>query len=511
MGNTKKPTSSPTVGGGFLEQIIAPEGVVKPEWLAARQSFWAYCKLIDPKFFRDDRLYQRELANTLQGIFLGTHINPATGEPYRKLMINMPPRHGKSYIITLFVQWCMGRHNETRCITVSYNDTLAARFARGVRDGIDASKIDDRFSIFADVFPGTHVKYGDASAQLWSLEGQYFNYLGAGFGGTLTGVGCSIGIIDDPIKNNEEAFNDRVLDEQWAWYGDTFLSRIEEGGIQVVIMTRWSTKDLCGRLLESEDGHEWLVFSRPACLDDETGIMLCPSLLSYKSYKRKRRLTSPEIADANYQQQPVDIKGRLYGDLQTYDALPREEDGRMRFEQIIAYTDTADEGADFLCSIVAGVYKGEGWVLDILYTDQPMEKTEPDTAEQYHRFVVNTAYIESNNGGRGFARNVERLLWDNHSSRYTAIEWLHQGANKQARIMAGSSYIMRHLYFPADWMRRWPAYYAAMISYQRTGRNKHDDAPDATTGIVEKIQEFTGGDTYDLWWLGEEDDDGLAV
>ena len=97
------------------------------------------------------------------------------------------------------------------------------------------------------MFPASRIKQGDASTQLWSLEGQFFNYLATGSGGTITGVGCRIGIIDDPIKNDKEAFNDRVLDEQWAWYCDTFLSRIEEGGLQIVNMTRWSTRDLCGR------------------------------------------------------------------------------------------------------------------------------------------------------------------------------------------------------------------------------------------------------------------------
>lgn len=115
--------------------------------------------------------------------------------------------------------------------------------------------------------------------QLWSLEGQFFNYLAAGFGGTITGVGCNIGIIDDPIKNDKEAFNDRVLEEQWSWYTDTFLSRIEEGGLQIVNMTRWSTKDLCGRLLSSDDGDEWYVFCRQA-YDEATGMMLCEELLS---------------------------------------------------------------------------------------------------------------------------------------------------------------------------------------------------------------------------------------
>ena len=282
-----------------LKELLNPEGIVDGRILAAQTTFYEYCKLMNPKFYRDDRPYQRDLCDTLQGIFEGRLINPKTGEAYRNLMINLPPRHGKSYTLTLFVQWCMGRRNETRVISVSYNDILAGRFARNVRDGIDADKLDSKVPIFHDVFPSTRVKQGDAAAQLWSLEGQFFNYLATGFGGTITGIGCSMGIIDDPIKNDQEAFNDRVLDEQWSWYTDTFLSRIEEGGMQILVMTRWSTKDLCGRLLESEDGDDWFVFCRRACLDESRGTMLCPALLSFKSYQKKRRLTSAEIADEN--------------------------------------------------------------------------------------------------------------------------------------------------------------------------------------------------------------------
>lgn len=489
----------------ILHELLNREGITDKRYVEARKSLWAYCKLMNPKFFRDDRAYQRELCDVLQGIFEGALINPVTNEPYRKVMINLPPRHGKSYIATMFTQWIMGRNNETRCITVSYNDILAGRFARSVRDGIDATKIDDRFTVFSNVFPSTRIKQGDASMQMWSLEGQFFNYLGAGFGGTITGIGCNIGIIDDPIKNNEEAFNDRRLDEQWAWYGDTFLQRIEmedgREGIQIVIMTRWSTKDLCGRLLESEDSAEWYVFNRKACLDETNGSMLCPSILTYNAYLKKRRIMSPEIADANYQQQPVDIKGKLYSEFSLYDELPKEPDGRLKFETIISYTDTADTGVDFLCSIIAGVFEGEGWVLDVLYTDRPMEDTEPQTADQLYRFEVDTAHIESNNGGRGFARNVERLLWDTHKTRHTDVQWFHQGENKHARIMSNSTFVMKHLRFPTDWAKQWPLYYAAMQAYQKAGKNKHDDAPDATTGIAEKIQELSGGGDFDIWWL----------
>lgn len=124
--------------------------------------------------------------------------------------------------------------------------------------------------------------------------------------------------------------------------------------MQIIVMTRWSTKDLCGRLLASEDGDDWFVFCRRACLDEGERRMLCPDLLSWKSYMKKRRLTSAEIADANYQQEPVDIKGKLYSEFRTYEQLPRDAEGKLDFTAIISYTDTADTGSDDLCSIVAG-------------------------------------------------------------------------------------------------------------------------------------------------------------
>ena len=229
--------------------------------------------------------------------------------------------------------------------------------------------------------------------------------------------------------------------------------------------------------------------------------MLCPDLLSWKSYMKKRRLTSAEIADANYQQEPVDIKGKLYSEFRTYEQLPRDAEGKLDFTAIISYTDTADTGSDDLCSIVAGIHEGEGYILDVIMTDEPMEKTEPQTAEQLYSYHVETARIESNNGGRGFARNVERLLWELYQTRSVNIEWFHQGANKHARIMTGATFVMQHLLFPSDWAQRWPRYYAAMVSYQKTGKNKHDDAPDATTGIAETIQEREGRGTLDIWWV----------
>jgi len=474
----------------------------------ARSSFWIFCKQINPKFFRDDRPHLKIIADTLQALYEGRIRKPTPISPWqvyapeeidvtfsdnenqiicRQLMLNIPPRHGKSYTLTLFSQWLFGKCNENKVITVSYNDTLATRFSAIVRDGIDATKIDKNWTIFSDIFPTTRIKDGDGAKQIWALEDSYFSYLGAGFGGTITGIGCNIGIIDDPIKNDEEAYNDNALEKQWKWYTDTFLSRIEEDGIQIVNMTRWSTKDICGKIKDSEDANDWYELVMKACIDEAKGIMLCPALLSFKSYLKKKRLTSAEIAEANYQQEPVDVQGKLYTTIKTYTELPRDDKGKLVYDRIFNYTDTADTGTDFLCSIDAMEYNGEAYIINVLYTDDPMAITEPKLAKMLYDDDVNIANIESNSGGGTYARNIERILWEKHKTRKVIIRPFHQSKNKQARILSNASFVMEHIYFPVNWNIRWPEFHKAIMTYKAKGRNKHDDAPDGLTGIAEHV------------------------
>ena len=122
-----------------------------------------------------------------------------------------------------------------------------------------------------------------------------------------------------------------------------------------------------------------------------------------------------------------------------------------------------------------------------------METTEPATAKMLHEGKVNVADIESNNGGRGFGRSIERILRQELRSNRTQINTFHQSKNKIARILSNSTWVMNHIYFPTNWRDRWPEYHDAMVKYQKEGKNKHDDGPDATTGIAEKIGQ---GDTF---------------
>ena len=122
------------------------------------------------------------------------------------------------------------------------------------------------------------------------------------------------------------------------------------------------------------------------------------------------------------------------------------------------------------------------------YTKDGMEITEKEAAKRLYEYKVNIADIESNNGGKGWARNVEANIRQKYNSNKCVIKWFHQSSNKIARIISNSAWVMEHIYFPVNWANRWPEYYEAMVKYQKEGKNAHDDAPDATTGIAEKIQ-----------------------
>ena len=160
------------------------------------------------------------------------------------------------------------------------------------------------------------------------------------------------------------------------------------------------------------------------------------------------------------------------------------------FKYILNYTDTADEGSDFLCSICYGMYESSYYILDVLYTKDAMEVTEPATARMLTENHVGCAIIESNNGGRGFARSVQRECKEIGNS-HTRIKWFHQSKNKTARILSNSTAVMDNLYFPVNWEDRWPEFARTLRRYQREGKNEHDDAPDALTGVYENPKPYS--------------------
>ena len=192
----------------------------------AKREFFYYCNLKAPDFYKLNRQYLIDFCNELQAFYEGDD---------EVMVINMPPRHGKSRTAGLFVEWVLGKNKNEKIMTGSYNETLSTMFSKNVRNDIQEAKVDEYKVVYSDIFPDTKIKVGDGAMNLWSLEGGYNNYLATSPTGTATGFGCSLMIIDDLIKNAMEAYNAEVLEKHWDWFTNTMLSRLEEGGFQFLI------------------------------------------------------------------------------------------------------------------------------------------------------------------------------------------------------------------------------------------------------------------------------------
>lgn len=436
----------------------------------ARRSFYDYCKLKYPRHYTDDRVYLRDICNRMQA-FMEQNVK-------RFLIINVPPRHYKSFTGTAFVEWYFGKRPNHKAMTGSYNETLSTTFARKVRDTIEERPVLGGPLVYNDIFAGTKVKYGQASKSLWALEGSsQDNYLATSPTGTATGFGANIILVDDIIKNDKEAYNELVLDGHWSWFVNTMLSRTEGNDWKVVvIMTRWAKGDLAGRILDAYQDVDLITYTAV----QKDGSMLCESILNKSDYLLKTQEMNPDIIEANYNQKPIDVTGRLFSQFSEWEALPEAIPKKRN------YTDTADKGTDWLCSVDYIDVGDDVYITDVYMSDEGMEVTEPAVADMLQADEVDEAEFESNNGGRGFARNIERILKE-RGARRCVIKDKAQTANKEARILSSSAWVNKHIFMPRNWKHKYPEFYKQLMAYQKKGKNKHDDAPDVLAGIYERV------------------------
>lgn len=460
MSMTKKQAAA------VLDSIPEEEFVLEE----ARLNFWAFCKLMFPSFYFDNREYLTDLCDKLEAFI---------SNDKQFLIVNCPPRHGKSLTAQCLTAWLFGQNPKYKVLTGSYNERLSGLFAKTVRNMIQTEKVGENV-VYSDVFPETKVKYGDASASMWSLEGSgQVNYLATSPSATATGFGCDFLIIDDIIKSAEEAYNENVLDDHFSWFVNTMFSRLEGKRKVIVIMTRWATRDLAGRIVDAYgDAVEVVAYKAT-----DNGRMLCDDILDAKAFKQLSQEMNTDILEANYNQTPIDVKGRLYEPFMEWDVQPEGE--------VHNITDTADRGKDYLASANYIQHGDDVYITDITYTDEAMEITEMKVAEMLNHDDVRRARIESNNGGRGFARNVERILHNDLRNNRVIIDTPTQTKNKESRILASSGWIQRHLFMPPNWQKKWPQAANEVLRYQRKGVNAHDDLCDVLAAIYEQVTSKT--------------------
>lgn len=251
----------------------------------------------------------------------------------KRLMLFMPPRHGKSELATKkFPAWYLGRNPHREIICCSYSADLAEEFGRATRDTVGAE-------VHEAIFPDGRLRGGSKSATRWRVGRERGGFLATGVGGSITGMGANVLIIDDPVKNREEADSETYRRKVWKWYTSTAFTRLEKGGAVILIMTRWHDDDLAGRLLErdgergyyfdvkagkwgkekGEQEGKWEVVRFPAiAIEDEKfrkkGEALWKDKYSLKDLKEIKETIGVMDFSALYQQNPVDAEAQLFSD-----------------------------------------------------------------------------------------------------------------------------------------------------------------------------------------------------
>ena len=416
----------------------------------------------------------------------------------RRLIITMPPQHGKSVgATTLLPAYMLGLDPDIRIAIASYSGSLASKFNRRIQRILDSEE-------YGSLFPETTIKRGTKPANYVRTadEVEIINHdgvlLSVGREGSLTGNRVDCFILDDLYKDAMEANSPIVRENCWEWYTSVVRTRMHNASRELIVFTRWHEEDLIGTIINKEpwrefrsfddlaslNKNEWLYLnfeaiksSAPSEIDPrQIGEALWEERHSAELLEQKRKLDSLRF-ECMYQGHPSSREGLLYGDsFIEYSTLPRD------IVKFANYTDTADTGDDYLCSICYTVdTDGIIYIVDVVYSREPMEVTELKVAEMLSQNKTRIAFIESNNGGRGFARAIQRYV------PTTKVEWFHQGANKEARILSHSATALHLLRFPIGWKQRWFELYSHLTTYRRIFHsNRWHDAADVITGIIEK-------------------------
>lgn len=313
-----------------------------------------------------------------------------------RLMLFVPPRHGKSYIASDFYpSWCLGKNPKLKFIAASYAVSLPIDFSRNIRDRIKTRE-------YKAVFRHTAISQESKAAEAWKTT-QGGAFVAAGVGGGITGKGADIFVIDDPIKDAEEADSEVVRDKIWDWYGSTAYTRMSPGGGMLVIQTRWHDDDLSGRLvLQMQDNikkqvpedefDRWEIIQYPALAThdewmnpDRTmteepthekskklrnkGDALHPARFSTQLLKRIKNTAQPRHWSALYQQNPVPEEGVYFTKDMFRFEHPHRREGWERMRIFIA-GDLAigeKESNDYTSFAVGGLdYDDQVHILEVI-------------------------------------------------------------------------------------------------------------------------------------------------
>ncbi len=454
----------------------------------SREHFWDFCQLLEPSFYKDDRIHLKKLCDTLEKFYYNELLNDS-GLPYHKLMIRMPPQFGKSRTLVNFTKWVLGKNNEERIITASYSDGQASDFSRYARDGISETKNLESQIVYSDIFTETKIKQGNASYQKWALDGQHFNYLGVGVGGGVTGKGATIRIMDDLIKDAETALSESALSKIWVWLSGTFSSRnaAVDGDVkEIFCATIWGEQDP-QVILETTEPGEWYILAMPI-YDAETDTMLCESMMSKKQYlKLKHRMEvdnrTKMIFQANYHCVALsDNETKIF----PVSSLKRYKEFPENMEYFTAgAVDLADTGIDHFALPIGRVYGDRVYIFDAIF-DNTLDLTKyyPETLNKIKIHKISDLCVETNSFGMWFKNH----LLDEEIPGLTVFGQPAK-TNKMGRIIANAGIVKYFFYFPENPNPTLQKFMNQLCKLMKTS-TKEDDAADALSALAAYLEKF---------------------
>lgn len=344
-----------------------------------------------------------------------------------RLMVFAPPRHTKSELSSRrFPTWYLGRNPTKQIIASTYNQDFASDFGRDVRGIISSTE-------YSRLFPDVRLKQDSKAADRMHTE-QGGVYISVGVGGPITGRGAHIALIDDPIKNRQDADSETYRERVWQWYTSTLYTRLMPGGAIVLILTRWHEDDLAGRLLaaQANGGDQWEVIDlHPTESNGVVSEALWPQWYDCEALNRIKRNIGPRDWSALYMQQPQPDEGTFFmrdwfkitqpAERMNYyicgDFAVTEKDGD--FTELGVFGVDADENIHIV-DWWSGQETADVWIDALL-----------DLVKQYKplAFFGETGQIR---------RSIEPFLMKRAKERklYTRIEWITRTGDKSAMARA---------------------------------------------------------------------------
>lgn len=403
-----------------------------------------------------------------------------------RLIITLPPRHGKSQISSkAFPAWFMGRDPYRQMIVASYSATMAEDFGREVRSYMQTSA-------FQQVFPNFQLRKGGAAAdRVQSEQGGIGVFVGAG--GALTGRGADCLLIDDPIKDREDANSATMREKLWGWFTDVAMTRLMGGmGRVVIIMTRWHEDDLVGRLTDpnnacynEEEAKQWKIISFPALAEDDD-IMgrqkdepLWPDRITFEFLSSQRRL-NPRGFSALYQGRPAPEEGDFIKRdwLHTYQPLDLPKN--LRYYAASDHAVSTAQDRDPTVLMMVGVDESDNiWVLpDIFWRRVETDDVVDGMIDLMARYKPLIWWAERGHISKSIGPFLRKRMAEEQV--YCAIDEVVPVKDKQTRAQAIRGRMsMGKVRFPgfAPW---WEAARQQMLTFPA---GKHDDFVDTIAYI----------------------------